>query len=175
MVAPIFKLEYSLATVTRKNIAKADVVDALKANSGATSFVDFTMVLPGFTVRWGEWLAPQSDGKWGYADSADGISMPVWQDPQLRYDHEGGLTVLQGKFTAWTNVINRVGLAVQARLVVATLPSDHSILPSGVGLGLLDDADEDDEHMVVAHVEKIETDLIKISNISAGFVANGGA
>lgn len=172
--SPTFILVYSLATVTRRNIAKDKIVDALKTNSGNDSFVDNTLVLNGFTARWGEWLAPQSDGKWNYADSQDAISEPIWQDPAIRFDHEGGITLLQGKWSAKTNVIDRTGLVVNDQLVVDALPGDHDVLPSGIGLTRLADADGGSDHMVVAHVEEILTDLVVVNNINAGYFRVGG-
>lgn len=172
--SPTFVLLYSLATVVRRNIGKDKIVDALKTNSGATSFVENTLVLSGFTARWGEWLAPQSDGKWNYADSGDAIALPIWQDPSLRFDSEGGMTLLQGKWTAKTNVIDLDSLAVGDELVVGTLESDDPVLPSGVGLVRLADQSSGSSHMVVAHVEEIQTDGVVINNQLAGYFRVGG-
>ena len=177
MADPIFTLRYSLATVTRRNIPKDKIADALKVNSGAQSFVNNTIVLSGFTCRWGEWLAPQANSLWNYADSLDNISLPLWQDPSLRYDHEGGVTLLQGVWTADTNVINTVGLSVNDELVVGALPGNHAVLPSGVGLIKLaaKAGNLGNVNMVVAHVEEIKTDVVRITNLQAGYKGTGSA
>lgn len=174
MADPIFNLKYSIATVTRVNVEKSKIVDALKDNSGAPSFTNNVIVNSGFTCRWGEWLAPDADGKWGYAAGTDAISMPLWQDPSLRYDHEGGVTLLQGVWTAETNVINRSSLAVNDDLVVGALPGNHSVLPSGNGLVRRAGLAGGTQWMVVAHVEEILADVVKITNVNAGYFRAGG-
>lgn len=174
--SPFFNLRYSLATVTRRNIPKASVVDALKVDSGAVSFVQNTLVLSGFSCRWGEWLTPNtSSGKWEYADSADAIALPLWQDPSLRYDHEGGVTLLQGKWVAETNVIATTSLAIGGELVVGTLSGGHTVLPSGTGLVRLESKSSGSQHMVVAHVEEISGENVVINNINAGYFRAGSA
>ena len=95
-VAPTFEVLSGLASIWRRGLSPDKIVDALKVNSGNRSFPNNTMVVNGFTAREGEWLAPDSAGKWAYASDMDRIARPLWQDPQERWDSEGGVTILQG-------------------------------------------------------------------------------
>ena len=173
-VAPIFEVLSGLAPIWRRGLSPDKIVDALKVNSGNRSFPNNTMVVNGFTAREGEWLAPDSAGKWAYASDMDRIARPLWQDPQERWDSEGGVTILQGPWTVKTNMVDLAGLAVGDELVVGTLDVAHPAVPSGNGLVQLATKSAGAMHTVVAIVEEIGSDYAIITNVGAGYPAAGG-
>lgn len=176
-VTPIFESLYPLPTVVRRNFEPADLVDALKVNSGQRSFVDNVMILNGITVREGQWVAYNGSGKIALATSTSKPVWPVWQDPGAgRTDvKQGGITVLQGIWTCKTNVLNLTALVVGGELAVGTLSGGHPVLPSQNGLVRLESLSNAVMHTVVAHVEKIGSDYAIISNQQAGYKALGSS
>lgn len=176
MTNPLFESVYPIVTLTRRGFAPAEIADALKVNSGDRDFSDAIMTLNGLSVREGQWVARNGSALIAIASSTSPLSWPVWQDPGAgRTDSQtGGLTVLQGKWTVKTNVIELTALAVQDELVVGTLGAGHAVLPStGGGLVRLADQSSGAQHMVVAHVEKIESDGVIITNQNAGYFKAG--
>jgi len=176
MANPIFESVYPIVTLTRRNFTPSEIADALKVNSGDRDFSDNIMTLNGLSVREGQWVAKNVSNLIAIASSTTPLSWPVWQDPGAgRTDAQtGGLTVLQGKWTVKTNVIELTSLAVQDELVVGALSGGHAILPSAAG-GLVRLADQSSgtQHMVVAHVEKVESDGVIITNQNAGYFKAG--
>lgn len=176
MATPIFKSEYPILDLVRRNFEPADVVDSLKVNSGERDFSDNIMTLNGFSVREGTWLAPNASAKIALATSTSFPAWPVWQDPGAgRTDAQGGITVLQGVWTVETNIIDLDGLVVGDELSVGALPGDHPILPSlAAGLVTTASLSAGTDHMVVAHVEKVKTATAVITNVAAGYRQAGG-
>lgn len=173
-VAPTFEVLSGLAMIWRRGLSPDKIVDALKVNSGQRSFPNNTMVVNGFTAREGEWLSPDGSGKWAYASDMDRIARPLWQDPQERWDSEGGVTVIQGPWTVKTNMVDLAGLAVGDELVVGTLDVAHPAVPSGNGLVRLATKSAGAMHTVVAIVEEIGSDYAIITNVGANYPAAGG-
>jgi hypothetical protein len=172
---PYFESLYPLPTLVRRNFEPADLVDALKVNSGQRSFVDNVMILNGITVREGQWVAFNGGGKIALATSTSKPAWPVWQDPGAgRTDvKQGGITVLQGFWTVKTNVIELTALAPGNELAVGTLSGGHPVLPSQVGLVKLTSLSTGVQHTVVACVEQVGADYAIISNQAAGYKAAG--
>lgn len=178
--APLFEVISGLtpasgSPVWRRAVGREQVVDALKVDSGNYSFPNNTELQNGFLVREGEWLARQSDGKWGYAASSDPQALPVWLDPAVRFDGEGGIAVIFGLWVVKTNVIDTEDLAVQDELVVGALPEDHDVLPGGNGLVRLATKDADAYHFVRAVVEEILADGYVLISIASGYPRAGQA
>lgn len=178
MATPVFNLIYPLPTVVRRNVPPAEIADALKVNSGSREFSDHIMALNGLSVREGQWVTRNSSGLIVLATSTNAIAWPVWQDPGAgRTDgREGGMTIIQGTFSARTNVINTTAIAVNDELCVGTLPGGHAVLPSAGG-GLVRRATlaGGTQHMVVAHVEKVYADgTVQITNQNTGYFKAGG-
>jgi len=176
MPSPIFKSVYPIMDLVRRNFEPADVVDALKVNSGDRDFSDNIMTQPGFSVREGTWVSPNSAGKIALATSTSKPAWPVWQDPGAgRTDAQGGITVLHGTWTVETNIINLTGLVVGDDLCVGALPGGHPVLPSmAAGLVRLATLSSGTSHLVVAQVEKINSATAVITNVTAGYRAVGG-
>jgi len=176
MPSPIFESVYPILELVRRNFEPSEVVDSLKVNSGERDFSDNIMTLNGFSVREGTWLSPNAQSKMALATSTSLPAFPVWQDPGAgRTDAQGGITVLQGVWTIRTNVINLVGLAVGDELSVGALPANHPVLPSmAAGLVRLATLAAGSQHLVVAHVEKIEPATALITNVTANYRAAGG-
>jgi len=172
-VAPTFEVLSGLNQIWRRGLSPDKIVDSLKVNSGARSFPYNTMVVNGFTAREGEWLSPDGSGKWGYSASSDRIARPLWQDPQERWDSEGGVTLLQGPWTVKTNMVDIALVAVGDELCVGTLDVAHPAVPSGVGLVGLATLAAGSLHTVVAIVEEIGSDYVIITNVGAGYIAAG--
>lgn len=172
---PYFESLYPLPTLVRRNFEPADIVDALKVNSGQRSFVDNVMILNGITVREGQWVAFNNQGKIALATSTSRPAFPVWQDPGAgRTDvKQGGITCLQGFWTVKTNVISLTALAPGNELAVGTLPNDHPVLPSQNGLVKLTGLSNAVQHTVVALVEQVGSDYAIIGNQGAGYKALG--
>lgn len=176
MPSPIFKSLYPILDLVRRNFEPADVVDALKVNSGERDFSDNIMTLNGFSIREGTWVAPNSAGKIALAASTSAPAWPVWQDPGAgRTDAQGGITVLQGTWTIETNIIDLTSLLVGDEVCVGALPGGHPVLPSmAAGLVRLAGLSSGTEHFVVAHVEKVLTASAVITNVTANYREQGG-
>lgn len=154
--------------LVRRNAAPDDVALALFTGGVRRAFTGGVMTLSRMTVREGEWITRNSaTAKFEKAVATVALCWPVWQDPGAppggRTDSaDGGLSFLQGLWTAGTNVIDDGllssgidGLSPGDELKVGVMPSGHDY----EGLtGLVPvDAYATGTFFVVAHVEEVLT------------------
>lgn len=176
MPTPIFIVENSLEHLTRWPVLASQLAVALFEGGARFDFDGNVKVQNKILVREGEWLGRNADGLWTRSDPSKPLAFPVFLDPKLRFDDEGGLVILRGMLVARTNMIGADDadlLVPGCALVPGALPVDHDFEGSQGLLPLEEEAEVDQKHVVAVIEEVLDDGVYRI--MTTNYFADGGS